>query len=250
MVRRIGICSLNLLLLTVSFGAVYGDIYEQFFRQTKSLINDAVIAGSKVRQCTCEEQNECIKEMDAQSAECVETCWSGFSQIVTTPQDLRKCFTETDHIVKDFTSCFAFNFDACSNATAESVTQKVDIAKFFGLGFERVHKTMILLGKQLSAPLRKVLTTSGNFMSCLNECFVNKNSKGFCFDKKSCQPTIIDTKSKSFSRLCPRLADWKKKGGEICDCSTKAGLTELKPYCPMLRQMADKRSSKKQPSRT
>jgi len=119
--------------------------------------------------------------------------------------------------------------------------QKININKFYGLGFDRIQTTLDQLGKHVALPLRKIVNTTDNFLMCVKDCFLAKNTDGFCFDQKNCQPLMMDPKASKNARLCDRLNEWKKKGGELCDCSAKAGLGEVKNYCPMLHALAGKR---------
>lgn len=58
----------------------------------------------------------------------------------------------------------------------------------------------------------------------ISECFVEKNKDGYCFDKKGCQPLIVDKKAKSSLKVCTKVIDFKKEAGDLCECSVKAGI--------------------------
>uniref|UniRef100_A0A915CNS4 Uncharacterized protein n=1 Tax=Ditylenchus dipsaci TaxID=166011 RepID=A0A915CNS4_9BILA len=122
---------------------------------------------------------------------------------------MKKCFSGTDHLVKDFMMCFSHSANTCVDKPVCN-DSKADLNKFFNLGFQRL--------------------------------FVAKNSKGYCFDKKNCQLQLADAKLKG-QKTCTRMNEWKNKGGQLCDCSTQAGLVELKQYCPMLHAISNKKNA-------
>uniref|UniRef100_A0A915CNQ5 Uncharacterized protein n=1 Tax=Ditylenchus dipsaci TaxID=166011 RepID=A0A915CNQ5_9BILA len=201
---------------------VHTDLIDQFFRQGKTLIADSSLPGAKVRQCSCVEQEDCLKEMQAQAMGCVDTCWSGFNKITSKPQELKKCFSGTDHLVKDFMMCFSHSANTCVDNNPSAMIQKLDLNKFFNLGFQRIQTTLNQLSKRLAPSLRKIISTSGNFTTC--------------------QLQLADAKLKG-QKTCTRMNEWKNKGGQLCDCSTQAGLVELKQYCPMLHAISNKKNA-------
>jgi hypothetical protein len=229
------------LLIAVPFFAYAADVIDQFARQGRELISDSEIKGEKVRQCTCEEQTECVEGMKKQALGCVESCWQRFGEITDHPQDLRKCFNRTDYLFDSFLTCFEHNVDACLKERSDKMIQKVNISELIRLGVERIEKTKVQLTKTLATPIRKIVDTAGTFGLCVKSCFEKKNASGFCFDKKECQPLVMDRKARKSLRRCTKQIDWKKEAGELCECSVKAGLGELQQYCPMLKLIGSRK---------
>jgi len=213
------------------------DVIDQFARQGRALIAEAAIQGSSIRQCSCVEQRECVDEMKSQALGCVDSCWNRFEEITSHPSELRKCFSRTDNLLEELITCFEHNVEAfsCLDEKADVMIQKVNITELFRLSVLQIQKTKIQLTKSLAGPIKKIVDTAGNFGLCVKDCFLGKNANGFCFDTKNCQPLLVDKKARKSLRQCTRLIDWKKEAGELCDCSVRAGLSDLDQYCPMLR---------------
>lgn len=103
--------------------------------------------------------------------------------------------------------------------------QPVDIDKLFTLSVEHINKTTNKMTKTLSASIKKILDSVGEFGLCVKDCFIEKNKpEGFCFDRKQCQPLIADKKTRKSLKTCTKQVDWKKEAGELCECTVKAGL--------------------------
>lgn len=212
------------------------DVIEQLTRQGSALIADSKIVGGEIRQCSCEEQRECISEMQEQALACVNQCWSTFGTITAHPDMLRKCFGRADELIHQFVICFEDNVESCLEQRSNVMIQKVNISELFRLGVERIEKTKQQLTRSLSdGPIRKIIDTASDFGICVKDCFLAKNPDQFCFDRKDCQPLLLDNKAKKSLRQCSKLIDWKKEAGELCECSAKAGITDLEQYCPMLK---------------
>ncbi|KAI1710521.1 hypothetical protein DdX_10578 [Ditylenchus destructor] len=175
------------------------DVIDQFAKQGRALISEAAIQGTTIRQY------------------------------------LRKCFGRTDHLMEDFITCFEHNVEACLDERSENMIQKVNITELLRLGVERIRRTQNQLTKTLSGPIKKIVNTAASFGLCVKDCFLTKNQNGFCFDRKDCQPLLVERKARKSLRQCTKMIDWKKEAGELCECSVKAGLGELDQYCPMLR---------------
>uniref|UniRef100_A0A915DD40 Uncharacterized protein n=1 Tax=Ditylenchus dipsaci TaxID=166011 RepID=A0A915DD40_9BILA len=213
------LCATTLLFSSVRYTAA--DVIDQLARQSKALIAEAAIQAST--------------SDNALVMGCIDTCWDRFQEITSHPADLRKCFSRTDSLLEELMTCFEQNVDACLDERAETMIQKINITELFRLGVIQIEKTKTQLTKNVAGPIKKILDTAGNFGICVKDCFVGKNAHGFCFDSKDCQPLLADKKAKKSLRQCTKLIDWKKEAGELCDCSVKAGLSDLHDYCPMLR---------------
>ncbi|CAD5218906.1 unnamed protein product [Bursaphelenchus okinawaensis] len=224
------------LISALLFTVVKCDVFDQLTQETRKIINDSLIPGAEIRQCTCEEQSECVKEMKTQAFECVDTCWDKFGSISSKPDELKKCFSDRDDLMDSVLDCFEHNVDSCLAKHEDKKIQPVDIDKMFTLGVERINKTSAKMTKTLSGSIRKIVDTVGEFGLCVKDCFVAKNKpEGYCFTRKDCQPSIADKKARKTLKTCTKQIDFKKEAGELCECTVKAGLNELSQYCPMLK---------------
>jgi hypothetical protein len=213
----------------------HADVFSTITKEAHEIVSAAMVKGEKIRQCTCEEQTECVDDLKMQGLDCIDKCWSKLNSITKKPDELRTCFHKADVTLDALIDCFEDNVDSCLEEKKDIQIQKVDIAKLFTLGVEKLNKTKEKLTKTLAAPLRKIINTVAEFGLCLKDCFLEKNSDGFCFDKKKCQPLIVDKKAKSSLKTCTKIIDFKKEAGELCECSVKAGISDLNQYCPMLK---------------
>nr|CAD2189416.1 unnamed protein product [Meloidogyne enterolobii] len=212
------------------------DVIDQWTRQGTALIEEAKIVGGQIRQCTCAEQRACIVEMQEQAMGCIDTCWNMFSKITVHPDKLRVCFGRADAIIENFIKCFEDNVDSCLPNFEDKKIPKVNITELFRLGVEKIEKTQKQLTKSLTdGPIRKIINTASEFGVCVKDCFLAKNPNKFCFDKKDCQPLLLDTKATKSLRRCTKMIDWKKESGDLCECSVKSGINDLHQYCPMLK---------------
>ncbi|KAL3119665.1 hypothetical protein niasHT_006751 [Heterodera trifolii] len=214
------------------------DVLDQLTRRGQALLVDSRIDGVKIRQCTCSEQKDCIDEMEFQAIDCVKSCWTTFSAITDQPQKLRECFVRADELIDEFVKCFENSVDACLQQREEKMIDKVNITELFRLGIERIEKSKQQLLKSLAVgPIKKIMDTSSDFGVCVRDCFLAKNPNEYCFDKKECQPLLVGAKATKSLRKCTKRIDWKKESGTLCECSVKAGITDMEQYCPMLKLM-------------
>jgi len=229
---------MKLTYILLTFFVIYkaqADVFSTITKEAHDIISAATVKGETIRQCTCTEQSECVEELKQQGLDCIDKCWPKLNAITKKPDELRNCFHKADVALDALIDCFEDNVESCLEEKKDTQIQKVDINKLFTLGVDKINKTKEKLTKTLAAPLRKIINTVGEFGLCVKDCFLEKNSDGFCFDKKKCQPLIVDKKAKSSLKTCTKIIDFKKEAGELCECSVKAGITDLSQYCPMLK---------------
>lgn len=198
-----------------------------------------------VRQCSCNEQRECTEEMKQQAKDCTVPCFAKFSTITERTEDLKKCFDQKGDILENFLDCFEQRVEGCVEHNHGAMITKTDISAIFRIGEKRiVHQTETM--QALIAPIRHVIDAAGEFAVCVKDCFLDKNSRGYCFDRKNCQPLVLEKKAKSSFRTCTRKMNWKREAGELCDCSVDAGVAELRQYCAMFSLMGRRHPKRNQ----
>ncbi|RCN48331.1 hypothetical protein ANCCAN_05620 [Ancylostoma caninum] len=85
--------------------------------------------------------------------------------------------------------------------------------------------------------VQQVVHAGASVARCVKNCFIEKNKDGYCFDKKGCEPNIADRNAKLAIRQCSRQVNWKKEIGDLCTCSSQAGVHGISDYCGMLSIM-------------
>ncbi|CAI5448224.1 unnamed protein product [Caenorhabditis angaria] len=226
---------LIILTVLVNFGYASNPI-DTVADQGADILNRAKISGQTVRQCSCGEQRVCVEEMKKQAKDCTVPCFQKFSKITQRPSDLKKCFDEKDNILDDFLTCFENRVEACVSHSNGQQIQKTDIRSIFKIS-EKSIVTQTATIQTMIAPIKHILDATGDFALCVKDCFLEKNSNGFCFDRQGCQPLVAEAKAKRSFRACTKKMHWKREAGELCECSVNAGVDELKQYCAMFKLM-------------
>uniref|UniRef100_A0A7E4UZG7 Chondroitin proteoglycan 4 domain-containing protein n=1 Tax=Panagrellus redivivus TaxID=6233 RepID=A0A7E4UZG7_PANRE len=228
-------------LLTVA--SVHADALDKGVRQAGlGDLLDLTIPGVTVRQCSCKEQNDCVEEIKNQVFTCADSCWFKFGKITPNPNDLKQCIESKEIIFNNFVSCVQSNMHACVPGSDGPQIPKHDILKMFQVAERKiVSQREALLHNAAIKPIRNIIETTLDFGGCTKDCFLRKNSKGFCFDRINCQPLITERRAVNTLKRCIRELDWKKEAGELCECSVTAGVTALERYCPMLKMLSQSR---------
>lgn len=82
---------------------------------------------------------------------------------------------------------FVLYFFCCRCTTSSSDTTfipKANMSSYFQAAVIKIKNASKSFGGPLTASLRKILDTSAVFAQCVHKCFIEKNSNGFCFDRK------------------------------------------------------------------
>ncbi|KAL6736963.1 hypothetical protein Aduo_010647 [Ancylostoma duodenale] len=212
------------LLLLIFAAFTRADPVDQVANQGADIILKSRIAGQTVRQCSCAEQQECTEEMKAQAKGCSGPCFAAFGSITNRPGDLRKCFDDKDDILQGFLTCFEQKVEGCVPDRNGPQIPKTNILKLFSIGEHRLVNQSAAM-QSIIAPIKHIVNAAGDFAKCIKDCFLAKNANGFCFDRKGCQPLVLESKAKNSFRHCTRKLNWKREAGEFCDCSVNAGVT-------------------------
>ncbi|KAK5983176.1 hypothetical protein GCK32_021595, partial [Trichostrongylus colubriformis] len=61
--------------------------------------------------------------------------------------------------------------------------QKTNINSLFMIGEHKIvnHSATV---QSIIAPIRHIVNAAGQFAKCIKNCFIKKNSNGYCFDRK------------------------------------------------------------------
>lgn len=137
---------------------------------------------------------------------------------------MRECFHDAEITIGSLITCFEDEATTCSTEKTDKQVDKIDVTKLINVGTQKLLNVEKNLSSLFSGEIKEVLDTLTEFGVCVKECVVEKNSKGFCFDKKGCQP-LLDEKSeaKKAAKKCARQVDFRKHAGEICECAKKQG---------------------------
>ncbi|CAJ0936314.1 unnamed protein product, partial [Mesorhabditis belari] len=236
--------SLSTLCFLLRFGeADSGDqLVGSITKDGSDILKKASTGFGHVRQCSCGEQSECVAEMKRQATECNRPCFERFHKVTSRVDQLFQCFDEKAGIIEGFLGCFETQVDGCVSTMNGPQIPKTDISSIFTFAqnaLERKDPTL----EALLSPIKHILDSAGEWALCLKECFLQRNSHGFCFDRKGCQPKLEERKAKKSFKRCTHKIHWKDQAGDLCHCSADAGLDELNQYCLLFDHMKSSRRS-------
>uniref|UniRef100_A0AC34GTY7 Uncharacterized protein n=1 Tax=Panagrolaimus sp. ES5 TaxID=591445 RepID=A0AC34GTY7_9BILA len=194
-----------------------------------SMMIDSSTNEEMIRQCTCEEGSECTDEMKNQAMECLEPCWQKFDKLTKEPLKLKDCFEGQRNFMGKFLDCFGQSINGCASNDTTNLIPKKSISNYFQTAVTKIKNAPNAFGSPLTASLRQLLDTSAIFAQCVHKCFIAKNSNGFCFDRKGCQPLISDFTARKSMQTCVKKLHWKQVAGETCDCAVDSGVDPQVP---------------------
>uniref|UniRef100_A0A914XA09 Uncharacterized protein n=1 Tax=Plectus sambesii TaxID=2011161 RepID=A0A914XA09_9BILA len=191
-----------------------------------------------VRQCSCEEQAQCLADLKAAGTDCVDECWSITSELTSKPKELRKCFSGRQGDVENVIDCFNDKMEGCvpdakgPMIAPQSIDTIMDAA-------ERKIRSMIdgTMKSGLVGNMDQVVSVAEKYAKCAKQCILKKTADGICLKKYKCEPMMPnEAKAKTLLNKCARF-DFKKEGGPLCQCALNAGVKELSSYCSVLSLM-------------
>uniref|UniRef100_A0AC34QTL5 Uncharacterized protein n=1 Tax=Panagrolaimus sp. JU765 TaxID=591449 RepID=A0AC34QTL5_9BILA len=209
---------------------------DQISRQGSQLLLESR-NGKSIRQCSCGEQDICVKEIQAQIDECFDTCWNNVEKVAHDPKALKHCFKQKQYIIDNLVTCVEDNLETCVSTKNGKEIPYTDISKFLTKGEKKLQTQVRNFMLTIGESAKVILETALKVGTCMKECFLRKNSEGFCFDRVGCQP-LIEAKSAGRSlKKCIKNISWKKEASDVCQCMVKSGVVEMDQYCQMLRTM-------------
>uniref|UniRef100_A0A915DDA4 Uncharacterized protein n=1 Tax=Ditylenchus dipsaci TaxID=166011 RepID=A0A915DDA4_9BILA len=204
-----------LLLLGVS-GSLAAQNVENVATQVAAQSTKVLAAGRNgdmIRQCSCQEQTDCVDDMKKQAVVCFQQCWETvkLDSITRSPDELKTCFEAKEYIIDDFLSCLGEDVNTCVKDKNGPQIPYTDVNKVISAGEKKLtsqaQKFMISLNKDG----HELLQTALNVGSCIKNCFVKENSNGYCFDKSKCQPKLMLMTRRPASRNVQKRWVGKKK---------------------------------------
>ncbi|XGW11403.1 hypothetical protein V3C99_012701 [Haemonchus contortus] len=225
---------LLILLVAEAHGASHS--FDKIVEAAMDVLKEAKL-GQTVRECSCDEDAECVKKMEGQVVECADGCWTVFSQITSNPQSLHTCITTKMPVIGNFIKCISNNLDSCVNTREGPQIPKVDLRRMFNVGEQRIisARAEMISNASLSG-LRPIAESAMKFGGCVKKCFVDeKNSGGFCYEGKSCQPLITEENLRNSLKRCIGASSWKSHAADLCECATKAGVEGIDSVCSLLK---------------
>ncbi|CAI4223921.1 unnamed protein product [Auanema sp. JU1783] len=210
----------------------------QLAPNANTILDKALVPGRDIRQCSCEEENRCRKNMEEQMNQCSEQCYTKFRPIIADPFRLKPCLQTVQPVLHSFIDCMQKNLHSCAPDRNGPTIPYHDMRRIFQLGEQMMSQQKgKLLSTGVAAKMRPVSETILSYGECLETCFVNKNANGFCFDSLGCQPKITKTALQSSLKTCGKVLNWKHHAGSMCTCAEGAGVQGLHDICPLLRVM-------------
>uniref|UniRef100_A0A0K0EXD4 Chondroitin proteoglycan 4 domain-containing protein n=1 Tax=Strongyloides venezuelensis TaxID=75913 RepID=A0A0K0EXD4_STRVS len=238
-------------LFSSTFSKKSSDVFDKVSKETgfSAVFLNTIETGKVIKQCGCNEQEKCLNDIKTQIYSCSGNCWNIFSRVTKTPGDLKKCFDKKKDRISSFLGCFHRKSESCNRSNNIKMIPKHNITMMFEIAEKQIssRKNDIMKSAAIK-PIRNVFNTTLDFAHCLKDCMIKENSRGFCFDKITCQPYLTERKTILTIKKCLKEFEWKDELAEICDCCIKAGISELNKICPMLKLMAG--GSKKLHSQT
>ncbi|CAD5227709.1 unnamed protein product [Bursaphelenchus xylophilus] len=214
------------------------DLYAHAVSEARKLLDASIIPNVTIRECSCDEQSECLTEMKMQMLICADNCWGQIQHTFKQPDDMKQCVLNKSVDAGTALDCVERNVESCLREKSEIEVPKHDIEKGINLIMAYVKKSTAKMSKSLSTPIQRLIKTAETFTTCLKTCFVAKNKPtGFCFDRKQCQPKIDDKKVRSALKSCMGRYDWKQEAGEMCECTANAGVSEVAQFCRVFKLM-------------
>nr|CAI4222100.1 unnamed protein product [Auanema sp. JU1783] len=197
--------------------------------------------GTTSRQCTCNEMTNCYDSARNEAYDCFTPCWHEVQKITSDPKTLKTCFDARKGFLEELVNCFKDKLRACAQDVSKAEQIQVHNYDYVAM----INRAELVIQNQMakflqsvtSPSVKQVIDAATNLGRCVKECFIEKNKNGFCFDKIPCQPNISDRNAKQAVRQCARQISWKTEIGELCKCSSAAGVSGISDYCGMLRVM-------------
>uniref|UniRef100_A0A914Y457 Uncharacterized protein n=1 Tax=Panagrolaimus superbus TaxID=310955 RepID=A0A914Y457_9BILA len=232
-------------LVLLILGGETAKLPEQIAEHSETLLK-ASQTGKKIRECTCDEQGECIKEMKKQFEGCFDKCWpivskEGF-KLVKNPEKTKECFQNKRNFVDDMLDCMQNDLNTCVKEKESKEISYVDISKFLEKGEKKLQDQADLLFETVGDEGREVIDIAFKVGHCMRSCFVEKNAGGYCYDKKGCQPLLESEDTGSSVKKCLKEVGWKKQAQDVCKCTVKAGVEEADRWCAVIETVASSKN--------
>uniref|UniRef100_A0A914VWZ4 Uncharacterized protein n=1 Tax=Plectus sambesii TaxID=2011161 RepID=A0A914VWZ4_9BILA len=196
-----------------------------------------------VRQCSCEEVDQCAEDMKAEGLKCSDSCWKIATQITPRPAELRKCFENKAGQIDTMVDCFQDQYRGCVKGKNGPQIPRQSFEGVIKAAESKIRKTAnSLVVPGLTDQLSGVIDAAEDFGQCVKKCVRRRSIGSVCLKKFDCQPLLpSEEAAKKIGNQCTRGVDFKKQAGPLCNCALKAGVSDLAQYCPVLALMGNRR---------
>lgn len=215
------------------------NVLERTGAETKNVLTSSK-TGHTIRQCSCPEEEMCIGQMKNEVRDCFHSCWgqAQLAQISRNPEQLKQCFLQRENLLDQFIDCIQSSGQTCVKTKSGPQIPYVDLNRLVGAGEQRLKAQGQAFMKTMGGENQKLIQTAVNVGTCMKNCFVQKNSRGSCFDHAGCSPKLEEDLAGPVIKKCSRQVQWKESAAQICDCALSAGVQSVKPYCSLLHGSA------------
>lgn len=93
-----------------SFSRIFYILVQMLDQGTQVL--NAAKTGKEVRECNCDEQKECVTEMQQQVQQCFDGCWGKVKMVSKNPQELKQCYKGKENIIENMLTCVQTNMES------------------------------------------------------------------------------------------------------------------------------------------
>ncbi|KAL3084272.1 hypothetical protein niasHS_009760 [Heterodera schachtii] len=213
---------------------------ELTFEKTMEEMIISAKTGKFVRQCSCDEQEPCLKDILTDFQACFETCWEqkNSGKIAPKPEVLKQCFESRLGLVNQFISCINTTAKTCYPTKSGPQIEYVSVQRIVAAGEQRMAAQASGFERAMGPANKPVVQAAEELASCMKDCFLDKDAGQKCFGKSGCQPKLAEDLVGPVIKRCAWRIGWKTEASQMCDCFLDAGVISLKPYCQLFRASA------------
>lgn len=226
------------LLVASGFGAEQKAVKELAKESIKhvadSAVNTGTAQGQQIRQCSCQEEAQCLKEMRDETVSCFEGCFDKSSEVKSLtdkPAEFKLCFKPGEQVLGQFLGCLQEDPKACLADKNGPMIPRRDINKVIQEAHNRLDQEVQTFEQTLGKEGNALVKMGRSIGTCVKQCFNERNQNGFCFDKLSCQPKVDKQSVEKTVEQCSSRIDWATQVRQVCDCSAQKGVEKVKPFC-------------------
>ncbi|VDK68980.1 unnamed protein product [Litomosoides sigmodontis] len=184
-----------------------------------------------IRQCTCDEIQDCRKQLLNFVKPCADRCQRYAHAIKANYEMLKYCVLQNEAKIIQTINCTENIF---YNSCAAKPGQYVQKTYFESLEIAGLAEINRMLGN-FARSLQPLIAIGRRFLRCTREC-IHRSSK-YCFDHFDCG---LDLPANSIlirkAKHCALASGFDSKTVQwICVCAVSAGIGELKDICPHLK---------------
>jgi hypothetical protein len=205
-------------------------------------------SGKQIRECTCDESKECMEDMTKQFQGCFSECFDKTAKnegkkFIKDAAETKKCFTDKRLFVHKMIDCVQSDLNTCLKEKDENKkVEYVDINDLLEKGAEKLQKQVDLAFDALGTDGKEVVDIAMDVGKCMRTCFTKKNSDGYCFDKKGCQPKLESKETGSTIKNCLKSVEWTKHAHQTCECTVNSGVEEMDRWCQVIDTIASSKN--------